>query len=233
MLPSSAPVLFSGSWTFTYARSRLYNATKQEGWYFTSCAMTSPTLSLARSIPSLSAFAHSFILLFTCIVIASLSSPPFSQKKHSCILASWTFRGILLLPPSSLVPAGVYHFSALCNFVLLNRSLQLSWYRAFFCLNVSSIPPPSSSLAGSSLIGSALSEWNRGIFFAKFIYPPSPLLAGLAWGDFRSSFLTSWHRQHLVQSVFHDFPVELASMVSMTFNFCPLPPSCVWHVVTH
>ena len=79
---------------FRCALSLLYNAAKHAGLFYSSCATTSPPLSLANSLPSESVKAHSFTLSFSCCVMACRSldvRPVFSHKKHSDRL------GLLLL----------------------------------------------------------------------------------------------------------------------------------------
>ena len=132
------------------------------------------------------------------------------QDPASFLWAFWRvglLRGtlLLLLLLSSPSPVGLFLFWALCNFVLLNKILQLAWYSAWLVFKVSCIPLPSSSLAGSSLIGSWLTEWNWGIFLAKRPYPSSAPLVGLERGEMRYSFVSIWQRQHLAQSVCQDF----------------------------
>ena len=157
-----------------WARSRLYTATRQAGWYFYSSATASPALSFARSIPSFRVLAHSLRLSFNCIVIACRKvdvSDSSSHTKHTDDGFGGSGVLCLLLRLSSLhvEVVAVALFCVLCSFVLLNNNLQLWWYFALFRISVSSIPPPSSSLAGLSGIGIQLMAWNNGTLFAMLL----------------------------------------------------------------
>ena len=121
-------------------------------------------------------------------------------------------RGTLMLLLSLLSAAGASLFSALCNFVLLKSILQQEWYFVSYFLNVSSIPLPSSSLAGFSLIGSLLIDRKRGIFLPSWLYPSCILLVGFANVEVRSSFFSVGQRQHLSQSVCQGFVLEVIAM---------------------
>ena len=115
---------------------------------------------------------------------------------------SWLVRCCFTCPSFVSLPReSDQRFLARSSLVLLNNNRQLVWYFASFLLSVASIPPPSSSLAGSKINGSALISLNRGILVASIVYPSC---SGTWWvgGEVRASFyLSFWQRQHLVQSV--------------------------------
>ena len=68
---------------------------------------------------------------------------------------SWLVLLCFACPPCVLPPQE-WRFLAWSSFVLLNAKRQFVWYFAPFLLSVASIPPPSSSLAGSTANDSAL-----------------------------------------------------------------------------